>query len=47
MPTRNTEVLERIVKILGISAPQEALARLEQGFESSLLGLLDVAVGLN
>jgi histone H3/H4 len=37
MPTRNTPVLERIVKALGDTAPSDALARLEQEFESSLL----------
>ena len=37
MPTRNTVVLERIVKALGITAPHDALTRLEQEFESSLL----------
>ena len=36
MPTRNTPVLERIVKALGDSAPH-TLARLEQEFASSLL----------
>lgn len=36
MPTRNTAVLERIVKALGESAPH-TLATLEREFESSLL----------
>jgi hypothetical protein len=37
MPTRNTVVLQRIVEVLGDTAPHDALARLEQEFESSLL----------
>jgi hypothetical protein len=37
MPTRNTVVLETIVKVLGDKAPPDALGRLEQEFESSLL----------
>ena len=37
MPTRNTVVLERIVKALGITAPQDALARLEEEFKDALL----------
>jgi hypothetical protein len=37
MPTRNTVVLERIVKALGESASQDALARLEDEFKDSLL----------
>jgi hypothetical protein len=37
MPTRNTTVLESIIKALGDTAPQEALPRLEKEFESSLL----------
>lgn len=37
MPTRNTVVLERIVKALGSLAPQYALSRLETEFENSLL----------
>ena len=37
MPTRNTPVLERIVKALGDTAPQNALARLEDEFKGSLL----------
>jgi len=36
MPTRNTAVLERIVKALGESAPH-TLARLEDEFKDSLL----------
>ena len=36
MPTRNTPVLERIVKALGESAPH-TLARLEHEFNDSLL----------
>jgi len=36
MPTRNTPVLERIIKVLGDTAPH-TLARLEREFESSLL----------
>ena len=36
MPTRNTLVLERIVKALGESAPQ-TLAKLEDEFKESLL----------
>jgi hypothetical protein len=37
MPTRNTPVLERIVKALGDTAPHDALARLEEEFKDSLL----------
>ena len=37
MPTRNTPVLERIVKALGDHAPQDALARLEDEFKDSLV----------
>jgi len=37
MPTRNTPVLEIIVKALGETAPQDALATLEKEFSSSLL----------
>ena len=37
MPTRNTPLLERIVKALGESAPSDALARLEDEFKDSLL----------
>jgi len=37
MPTRNTVVLERIVKALVGKGPQDALATLEREFESSLL----------
>jgi len=37
MPTRNTVLLERIVKALGDKAPQDALARLEDEFKGSLL----------
>ena len=37
MPTRNTPVLERIVKALGDSAPQDTLARLEDEFKDSLV----------
>jgi len=37
MPTRNTPVLERVVKALGDSAPHDALARLEDEFKDSLL----------
>ncbi len=36
MPTRNTAVLERIIKALGESAPH-TLARLEDEFKDSLL----------
>jgi len=36
MPTRNTPVLERIIKALGVTTPH-TLARLEREFESSLL----------
>ena len=37
MPTRNTPVLEQIVKALGESAPPNALARLDDEFKDSLL----------
>ena len=37
MPTRNTPVLERIVKALGDTAPPDAQARLEKEFASSLV----------
>jgi len=37
MPTRNTVVLERIVKALGNKAPHDALARMEDEFKDSLL----------
>ena len=39
MPTRNTPVLQQIIQALGdlIPAPAEALARLEEHFESDLL----------
>jgi hypothetical protein len=39
MPTRNTAVLTRIVESLGdlVSSPSDALARLEQEFNDSLL----------
>jgi hypothetical protein len=37
MPTKNTVVLERIVKALGVSAPKDALERLEDEFKDSLL----------
>ena len=37
MPTRNTLVLELIVKTLGITAPQDALAKLEADFHDQLL----------
>jgi hypothetical protein len=37
MPTRNTVVLERIVKTLGDTAPQHALAKLEADFHDQLL----------
>lgn len=37
MPSRNTEVLQRIVKALGDNAPTDALARLEEEFQDSLL----------
>ena len=37
MANRNTPVLERIVEALGISAPHEALARLEAHFHNELL----------
>lgn len=37
MPTRNSEVLQRIVKALGENAPPDTLARLEAEFQSSLL----------
>lgn len=36
MPTRNTPVLERIIKALGVTAPH-TLARLEDEFKDSLL----------
>ena len=36
MPTRNTPVLERIIKALGITA-QHSLARLEEAFKDSLI----------
>jgi hypothetical protein len=37
MFTRNTEVLETIVKALGDSAPQDSLAKLEAHFHEQLL----------
>lgn len=37
MPTRNTPVLENIVKTLGDTAPQDALAKLEAHFHDQLL----------
>jgi hypothetical protein len=37
MPTRNTAVLERIVKALGVTASHDALATLEEEFKDSLL----------
>ena len=37
MPTRNTVVLERVVKALGDTAPQDALARFEDEFKDDLL----------
>lgn len=37
MPTRNTVVLERIVKALGDTSPPNALERLEEEFKDSLL----------
>ena len=37
MPTRNTVVLETIVKALGEKAPQDALAKLEAHFHDQLL----------
>jgi hypothetical protein len=37
MPTRNTPVLELIVKALGESAPHDALAKLEAHFHDQLL----------
>ena len=37
MPTRNTVVLEQIVKALGDKAPQDALAMLEADFHDQLL----------
>ena len=39
MPTRNTPVLERILEALGDTAPQDALARLEEEFKDSLLAV--------
>ena len=39
MPTRNTVVLERIVKALGDLAPQDTLATLEDEFKDSLLAV--------
>ena len=40
MPTRNTVVLERIVKALGASAPHDALANLEAHFQDQLLTIV-------
>lgn len=40
MPTRNTPVLERIVKVLGDSAPPDALAKLEAHFHDQLLTIV-------
>ena len=37
MPTRNTKVLQRIIRALGKNAPQRALPRLEKEFQGSLL----------
>ena len=37
MPTRNTVVLERIVKVLGEPASPDALAKLEALFQNQLL----------
>ena len=37
MPTRNTPVLEIIVKALGETAPRDALAKLEADFHDQLL----------
>ena len=40
MPTRNTVVLERIVKALGDEAPHTALAKLEAHFHDQLLTIV-------
>lgn len=37
MPTRNTVVLELIVKVLGDSAPPDSLEKLEAAFHDQLL----------
>ena len=39
MPTRNTQVLQEIIAVLGdqLPAPADALARLEEHFQDSLL----------